>query len=140
MPDDQLRMQAIVVDKATGPLKDIQRGLRDVSKSANFSALRGEFEGLRRATELVSREIRTVMVPAFSEWIGLSIKEAVATSLACVGILAASVCVVDGQTISAEADITAGYSGEGPQAVSGKVDGRFCGRVRQTAGLAGTIR
>jgi uncharacterized membrane protein YfcA len=28
------------------------------------------------------------MVPAFSEWIGLSIKEAVATSLACVGILA----------------------------------------------------
>jgi uncharacterized membrane protein YfcA len=30
----------------------------------------------------------TVMVPAFSEWIGMSIKEAVATSLACVGILA----------------------------------------------------
>src|SRR5579884_129630 len=29
-----------------------------------------------------------VMVPAFSEWIGLSIKEAVATSLACVGVLA----------------------------------------------------
>lgn len=29
-----------------------------------------------------------VMVPAFAEWIGLPIKEAVATSLACVGILA----------------------------------------------------
>lgn len=29
-----------------------------------------------------------VMVPSFSEWIGLSIKEAVATSLACVGVLA----------------------------------------------------
>ena len=29
-----------------------------------------------------------VLVPSFSEWIGLSIKEAVATSLACVGILA----------------------------------------------------
>ncbi|MCZ7525001.1 MAG: sulfite exporter TauE/SafE family protein [Acidimicrobiia bacterium] len=28
------------------------------------------------------------MVPAFTEWIGLSIKEAVGTSLACVGILA----------------------------------------------------
>lgn len=30
----------------------------------------------------------TVMVPAFSEWIGMPIKEAVATSLACVGVLA----------------------------------------------------
>lgn len=29
-----------------------------------------------------------VMVPAFAEWIGLDLKEAVATSLACVGILA----------------------------------------------------
>jgi uncharacterized protein len=29
-----------------------------------------------------------IMVPAFAEWIGLPIKEAVATSLACVGILA----------------------------------------------------
>jgi len=29
-----------------------------------------------------------VMVPSFSEWVGLSIKEAVATSLACVGVLA----------------------------------------------------
>ena len=30
----------------------------------------------------------TVMVPAFSEWIGMPIKESVATSLACVGVLA----------------------------------------------------
>ncbi len=30
----------------------------------------------------------TVLVPAFSEWIGMPIKESVATSLACVGVLA----------------------------------------------------
>jgi uncharacterized membrane protein YfcA len=30
----------------------------------------------------------TIMVPAFTEWIGMPIKESVATSLACVGILA----------------------------------------------------
>lgn len=78
MADDQLRMQAVVVDKATGPLKEIQRSLRDIAKSGNFSSLRGEFEGLRRATELVGREIKSVMVPAFGA-LGLSSASVVAS-------------------------------------------------------------
>jgi hypothetical protein len=44
-----------------------------------------------------------------------------ARAIACVGVFAASVCVAHGQTISAEADITAGYSGEEVRAAASQL-------------------
>ncbi len=61
----------------------------------------GEHRGSREGTKIVVTAIAAgslsgllgvgggiIMVPAFAEWIGFSIKESVGTSLACVGILA----------------------------------------------------
>jgi hypothetical protein len=61
MADDVLRMQASVVDKATGPLRLIQREIQAIGKTGGLSQLRSEFVGLERAIAPVGRELRSVM-------------------------------------------------------------------------------
>lgn len=61
---DDLRLRATVDDKASGPIRDIGRAVRQVAQSGSIAPLAREFSGLHGVLSTVGRELRSVTVPA----------------------------------------------------------------------------
>jgi hypothetical protein len=61
--DDQMRMQAVVVDGFTGPLKKLNESLRATGSVKTGAVMRKDWEGVRKEITGVTRELNTAFSP-----------------------------------------------------------------------------
>ncbi|HZW50757.1 MAG TPA: hypothetical protein VFF05_02770, partial [Rudaea sp.] len=69
--DDQLRMQAVVVDGFTGPLKNLRDSLRNAGQVKTGQAMEKDWKSVGERVHGVTREINTALAPAL-RGIGIS--------------------------------------------------------------------
>lgn len=62
--DDQMRMQAVVVDGFTGPLKKLNESLKAAGSVKTGADMRKDWEGVRKEIGSATRELNTVFAPA----------------------------------------------------------------------------
>lgn len=61
MADENLRLQAEVVDKFSGPLRRLRDGLRGVRAPEDMRRIQSGFESLKRGAEMASHAVRTTL-------------------------------------------------------------------------------
>ena len=66
MADDVLRMQAEVVDRFSGPLRDLQSKLRGVQAGPGVKSIKDGFDSAEKSAVALGNSVRTVVNPALA--------------------------------------------------------------------------
>lgn len=107
MADQTMRMVAEVVDKATAPLRGIQRQLGSIVAPASLKAIQRDFEGVQRSVVATGHSITSGLTPALA---GFGV-----TSLSLAGGIAAITSAIRG--FAGSANELRGFSRESGLAV-----------------------